>query len=156
IRAAWDALSPKQRDQLEGRVAEHDYFHSRALTGFDVSKVPAEWRERQPPVPQTLVRTHPETGRQSLYLAAHISQIFDMDANESKALVDQLMQSATQPQFVYRHRWRTNDVVVWDNRCTMHRGRPFDTKYRRAMRRATVQDSGPTVSSDYPQDSSHD
>ena len=153
MRAAWDALSDEKKKSLEGLIAEHSYFHSRMLTGFDVSNVPDDWKQRQPPVPQTLVRTHPGSKRKSLYLAAHIQRIHDLDDEESRRLVNELMEFATQPQFVYRHRWRTNDVVIWDNRCTMHRGRPFDEKYRRSMRRATVQDTGPTVpdaSSDAP------
>jgi alpha-ketoglutarate-dependent 2,4-dichlorophenoxyacetate dioxygenase len=68
-----------------------------------------------------------------------------MDDEESKALLDELMAFATQQQFIYRHRWRVGDLVIWDNRTTMHRGTKFDEKYRRAMRRATVQDTGPTV-----------
>lgn len=147
MRAAWDALPSDQQDRLADLMAEHDYFNSRALTGFNLAEVPAEWRDRQPPVPQKLVRTHPESGRKSLYLAAHISKIYGLEAEESNALVDELMAFSTQPEFTYRHRWRKDDVVIWDNRCTMHRGREFDGKFRRAMRRATVQDTGPTVES---------
>lgn len=145
MRAAWDALPLELQNKVTGLIAEHDYFHSRALTGFKLSDVPEEWRRRQPPVAQTLVRTHPATGRRSLYLASHISKIYDMDDEAGQALVNELMERSTQPEFVYRHRWRNDDVLIWDNRCTMHRGRPFDGKYRRVMRRATVQDSGPTV-----------
>lgn len=145
MRAAWDALPEDRRKALDGLVAEHDYFHSRSLTGFDVGAIPIEWRERQPSVPQVLVRTHPATNRKSLYLASHIKTIVGMPQEEAQALLDELMAFATQPQFVYRHRWRTNDIVIWDNRCTMHRGREFDERYRRSMRRATVQDVGPTV-----------
>ncbi|GAB1576967.1 TauD/TfdA dioxygenase family protein [Bordetella petrii] len=145
MRAAWDALDSAMQARLAPLVAIHDYFHSRGLTGFDTAGIPAAWREMQPPVPQVLVRTHAATGRRSLYLASHISAIRDMADDESRALVDQLMAFATQPRFVYRHRWRVNDLVLWDNRCTMHRGAGFDEKYRRSMRRATVQDAGPTV-----------
>lgn len=145
MRAAWDALPDARKEMLAPLIATHDYFHSRMLTGFDAGGIPDEWRERQPPVPQVLVRTHPVSGRKSLYLAAHISHIGDLDQEESLQLLDELMQFATRPEFVYRHRWRANDVVVWDNRYTMHRGRPFDESYRRSMRRATVQDAGPTV-----------
>lgn len=148
MRAAWDALPDEQRNKLEPLIATHDYFHSRMLTGFKVDSVPDDWRQRQPPVQQTLVRTHPATGRKSLYLAAHICQIGQLNTQDSLRLLDELMQFATRPEFVYRHRWRTNDVVIWDNRCTMHRGRPFSESYRRAMRRATVQDVAPTVTAE--------
>jgi len=145
MRAAWDALLDEKKRKLEGLIAIHDYFHSRSLTGFDVNGVPDEWRKQQPPVPQVLVRTHPGSKRKSLYLASHISAIQGMSREQSDQLVQELMRHATQPQFVYRHRWRVNDIVIWDNRCTMHRGQPFNEAYRRSMRRATVQDVGPTV-----------
>lgn len=145
MRAAWDALPEERRKPLESLIAEHDYFHSRSLTGFDLSTVPQAWRDRQPPVPQVLVRTHPASRRKSLYLASHIKTIFGMAEEDAQALLDELMAFATRPQFVYRHRWRTHDIVIWDNRCTMHRGTEFDERYRRSMRRATVQDAAPTV-----------
>ncbi|MEI2417623.1 TauD/TfdA family dioxygenase [Orrella sp. JC864] len=145
MRAAWDALDARMQARLEPLIATHDYFHSRGLTGFDVGAVPPAWRERQPPARQVLVRTNEKTGRRSLYLASHICAIDGMSSAQCSALVDELMDFATQPRFVYRHRWRTDDLVLWDNRCTMHRGAGFDEKYRRSMRRATVQDAGPTV-----------
>lgn len=145
MRAAWDALDAGMQARLGPLIATHDYFHSRGLTGFDTSGIPDEWRQLQPPVPQVLVRRHPATGRRSLYLASHISRIEGMEDEESRALVDELMAFATQPRFVYRHRWRIDDLVLWDNRATMHRGTGFNEKYRRSMRRATVQDTGPTV-----------
>ncbi len=145
MRAAWDALDQAQQQRLAPLIAVHDYFHSRGLTDFDVGSVPPAWREMQPPVRQVLVRQHAATGRRSLYIASHISRIEGMDDDAGRELVDELMSFATLPQFVYRHRWRTNDLVLWDNRCTMHRGAGFDEKYRRSMRRATVQDAGPTV-----------
>jgi alpha-ketoglutarate-dependent 2,4-dichlorophenoxyacetate dioxygenase len=98
-----------------------------------------------PAVPQVLVREHAKTKRSSLYLASHIKRIHGMDEAEGRALVDELMAFATQRMFTHLHRWRADDVVVWDNRCTMHRGRPFDESHRRSMRRATVMDDGPTV-----------
>lgn len=145
MRAAWDGLDAATQTRIAPLVAVHDYFYSRSLTGFDLDGIPPEWRVMQPPVRQVLVRTHAHSQRRSLYLASHIRAIEDMDDGESRALVDRLMQFATQPQFIYRHRWRVGDLVIWDNRSTMHRGTRFDEKYRRAMRRATVQDAGPTV-----------
>jgi alpha-ketoglutarate-dependent 2,4-dichlorophenoxyacetate dioxygenase len=88
-----------------------------------------------------LVRTIPESGRKTLYLAAHLDRIAGLDDAEAMNLIDRLTAHATQPQFVYRHRWRTNDLVMWDNRCTMHRGTDFDdTRWRRDIQRATVAD----------------
>jgi alpha-ketoglutarate-dependent 2,4-dichlorophenoxyacetate dioxygenase len=94
-----------------------------------------------PAVPQAIVRTHPESGRKSLYIASHAGRIFGMPENESGALIEQLLAHATQRQFVYTHRWRTHDLVIWDDRCTMHRGTEFDDlRFKRDMQRATVQD----------------
>ncbi len=145
MRAAWDALPAARRQKLEGLVAEHDYFRSRLMVGLDPTTISAERRAMRPPVPQMLVRTHAASGRKSLYLASHITRIVGMDDAESRRLVDELTAHATQPDFVHSHRWAIDDVVMWDNRCTMHRGRPHDENVRRAMRRATVMDAGPTV-----------
>ncbi len=145
MRSAWDALDPALQSRIGDLIAVHDYFHSRSLTGFDLAGVPAEWRAMQPPVQQVLVRTHAHNNRRSLYLASHIRSIMGMSDSDSQDLLDHLMQLATQAQHVYRHRWRTGDLVIWDNRSTMHRGTTFDEKYRRSMRRATAQDIGPTV-----------
>ena len=94
-----------------------------------------------PPAPQVVVRTIPESGRKSLYVASHAGRIFGMPEHESRALIDQLIAHATQRQFVYTHRWRVNDLVMWDNRCTMHRGTEFDDlRWKRDVQRATVSD----------------
>jgi alpha-ketoglutarate-dependent 2,4-dichlorophenoxyacetate dioxygenase len=94
-----------------------------------------------PPVPQALVRTIPESGRKSLYLASHAGRIFDMPESDGRALIDELIAHATQRQFVYTHRWRVHDLVIWDDRCTMHRGSDFDDlRWKRDMQRATVSD----------------
>jgi len=145
MRAAWDHLDAATQAQIQGLIAIHDYFHSRRLLGLGDLDIPVEWRARQPPVRQMLVRNNAHNQRKSLYLASHIAGIEGMDEQESRALLERLMAFATQPQFVYRHRWRPNDLVIWDNRCTMHRGTNYNQKYRRAMRRATAQDIGPTV-----------
>ncbi|MBO9354962.1 TauD/TfdA family dioxygenase [Bordetella petrii] len=145
MRAAWDHLDPAMQAQIQDLIAIHDYFHSRTLLGLESQAIPPEWRERQPPVKQVLVRNNAHNQRRSLYLASHIKGIEGMSEQESRALLDKLMAFATQPRFVYRHRWRANDLVIWDNRCTMHRGTHYNQKYRRAMRRATAQDVGPTV-----------
>jgi alpha-ketoglutarate-dependent 2,4-dichlorophenoxyacetate dioxygenase len=140
MRAAWDALPGALQARLDTLSCEHDYFHSRSLSGHDFGNVPQEWRDAAPPVVHPMVRTHPGSGRKSIYLASHIRQIVGLSEAESQSLLDELMAHSTQAQFVHRHRWRTNDLVIWDNRCTMHRGRPFPQHYKRAMRRATVQE----------------
>lgn len=139
LRAAYDALSGELKRRLEGLVAEHSLGYSRARTGF-TSFTEAE-RDNLPPVPQVMVRTIPENGRKSLYIASHIGRIIGIPDDEACALVDQLVAHATQRQFVYTHRWRIHDLVMWDNRCTMHRGTDFDDlRWTRDMHRATVSD----------------
>ena len=138
-RAAYDALPEEMKRRLDSLVAEHSIFNSRARLGF--TSFSDEERAGLPPVPQVLVRTHPESGRKSLYLASHAGRIFGMGEEEGRALIDQLVAHATQPQFVYTHRWRVHDLVIWDNRCTMHRGADFDDlRWKRDMQRATVHD----------------
>ncbi len=138
-RAAYDALPAQTRRRIARRVAEHSIFTSRArigLTDFE----PGE-RERLPPVPQALVRTIPQTGRKSLYVASHAGRILGMPEAEGRALIDQLIAHTTQRQFVHFHRWRVHDLVLWDNRCTMHRGTDYDdTRWKRDLHRATVAD----------------
>jgi alpha-ketoglutarate-dependent 2,4-dichlorophenoxyacetate dioxygenase len=104
-----------------------------------------EERRALPPVPQTIVRRHAGSGRMGLYIASHAGRIFGMDDDAANALVQQLIEHASQRQFVYTHRWRVNDLVMWDNRCTMHRGKPYDDlRWPRVMQRATVADVAPT------------
>jgi alpha-ketoglutarate-dependent 2,4-dichlorophenoxyacetate dioxygenase len=118
-RAAYDALPEAMKRWLEGLVAEHSIFNSRGRLGF--SNFSEEERQSLPPVPQALVRVIAESGRKSLYLASHAGRIFGMPEAEGRALIDQLIEHATRRQFVYTHRWRVNDLVMWDDRCTMHR-----------------------------------
>jgi alpha-ketoglutarate-dependent 2,4-dichlorophenoxyacetate dioxygenase len=138
-RAAYDALPEATKKRIDSLVAEHSIFNSRARLGF--SNFSDEERQGMPPVPQVLVRTIPESGRKSLYLASHAGRIFGLPEPESRALIDELVAYATQRQFVYTHRWRVHDLVIWDNRCTMHRGTEFDDlRWKRDMQRATVSD----------------
>jgi len=138
-RAAYDALPEETKRRLDTLVAEHSIFNSRARLGFtDFSD---EERQNMPPVPQVLVRTIAESGRKSLYLASHAGRIVGMSEPEGRALIDELVAHATQRQFVYTHRWRVHDLVIWDDRCTMHRGSDFDDlRWRRDVQRATVSD----------------
>jgi alpha-ketoglutarate-dependent 2,4-dichlorophenoxyacetate dioxygenase len=138
-RAAYDALPEEMKRRLDSLVAEHSIFNSRAKLGF--SNFSDEERQGMPPVPQVLVRTIPESGRKSLYLASHAGRVFGMPEQEGRALIEQLVAHATQRQFIYTHRWRLHDLVIWDNRCTMHRATEFDDlRWKRDMQRATVCD----------------
>jgi len=138
-RAAYDALPETMRRRIETLVVEHSIFNSRAKLGF--TEFSDEERAGIPPVPQVMVRTIPESGRKSLYLASHAGRIFGVPDADACALIDELMTHATQRQFVYTHRWRVHDLVIWDNRSTMHRGTDFDDlRWKRDMQRATVSD----------------
>ena len=138
-RAAYDALPDEMKKQLTGLIAEHAIEYSRRRTGF--ADFDAEEALRLPPVPQLLVRTIPQNSRKSLYVASHIGRIKGWGSDEGEALVQQLLAHVTQRQFVHVHRWRPHDLVMWDNRCTMHRGTDFDDmRFVRDMRRVTVSD----------------
>jgi alpha-ketoglutarate-dependent 2,4-dichlorophenoxyacetate dioxygenase len=138
-RAAYDALAGDMKHCLDSLVAEHSIFNSRARLGF--SNFSDEERQGLPPVPQVVVRTIPENGRKSLYLASHVGRIFDMPEDEGRALIERLVAHVTQRQFIYTHRWRVHDLVIWDDRCTMHRGTDFDDlRWKRDMQRATICD----------------
>ena len=144
LRAAWDALPADRKRGLDELVAEHSFVYSRGLIGYD-QFTDAE-RAEVPPVPQAVVRTHLATGRKSLYVGSHASHVIGRPVEESRALLRELLDFATQPQFVYRHAWRQHDLVMWDNRCVLHRGRPWDERrYRRVMHRTTVAGAGPTA-----------
>jgi alpha-ketoglutarate-dependent 2,4-dichlorophenoxyacetate dioxygenase len=147
LRAAYDALDAATKEQIEDLVAEHSLLHSRSLLGY-TDFTEAE-RVAFPPVPQSLVRVHPGSGRKTLYLASHASHIIGWPVDQGRALLERLTERSTQPRFVYRHHWRPNDLVVWDNRCTLHRARPYDDLgHRRDMRRTTVEDVAPTLQQD--------
>jgi len=143
LRAAWDALPAARRHQLDGLVVEHSIFRSRSQIGF--ADFNDEIFKQLPPVPQVLVRHHRYSGRTSLYLASHASHVIGWPVEEGRALIEELIAFATQPQFVYRRRWTVGDLVMWDNRCTMHRGRPYDETQRRVLHRTTVSDWANTL-----------
>jgi len=143
LRAAYDALPDKMKKQLEGLVAEHSIWHSRGQLG--VTKYTTEEIASLPPVPQRVVRTHPGSKRKTLYVAAHASHIIGMPIADGRLLLLDLIEHATQRKFVHAHTWRQGDLVIWDNRCTMHRARPFDTTQVRDLRRVTTRDVASTL-----------
>ena len=143
MRAAWDALPAATQARIDGLVALHSIFHSRASIGF--TDYTARERAALPGALQVLVRTIPENGRRALYLASHVFRIVGMQDDDAMQLIEELMAHATQRQFIHTHRWRQNDLVMWDNRCTMHRGTEYDERrWKRDMQRATVSDVGNT------------
>ena len=136
--AAYEALSPERQAMLEGMQAEHSLMHSRAVLGF--TDFAPEERAALPPVVQPLVNTHPRTGRKSIYVASHASHILGMEVADGRLLLMELIELATRAGTTYRHEWRVGDLVMWDNRRSLHRGLPFDEQYPRDMRRVTTSD----------------
>lgn len=143
LRAAWDKLPADMKATVEPLVAEHSIWHSRAQIGF-VDFDDAE-RAEIPPVPQRVVRVHPGSKRKTLYLGAHAEHIVGWPIPEGRMLLMHLTEFATQREFVYAHRWRQGDLVIWDNRCSLHRGRPYDTTQVRDLRRAMTRDVASTL-----------
>jgi len=144
MRWAWAHLPEERQRWLEGKVAVHSFAYSRGLVGRGL--LTPDQEAAVPPVRQALVRANPVNGRKSIYVASHCWYIEGMSAEESRPIIDELMALATQPSNVYSHRWRRHDLVMWDNRSMLHRGRPWDgTKYRRVMHRTTVAGDGPTA-----------
>jgi alpha-ketoglutarate-dependent 2,4-dichlorophenoxyacetate dioxygenase len=138
MRAAYDALPDPEKARLEGLRVHHSIAYSRQTLGFEFSETEQEALKG---AVHLLVRTIPRSGRRSLYLASHASRIIDWPVPEGRLLLRELIEHATQPRFVYRHQWRVGDLVIWDNRATMHRARPFDdARYRRELRRVTTLD----------------
>ena len=143
MRAAYDALDAETKAEIEDLVCEHSQLFSRQQLGFfDFTD---EERERFAPVRQRLVRTHPSTGRKSFYLSSHAGSILGWPVPEARAFLRDLVEHATQRPFVYAHRWRVGDLVMWDNRRTMHRARPFPVHEPRDMRRTTLAGDAPTA-----------
>jgi alpha-ketoglutarate-dependent 2,4-dichlorophenoxyacetate dioxygenase len=141
--AAYEALDEDTKALIDPLICEHSQLFSRDLIGF--REFSAEERERFKPVRQRLVRTLLRTGRKSIYLSSHAGTIIGWDLPEARLLLRDLMEHATQREFVYSHCWRLHDLVMWDNRQTMHRARPFPVDEPRDMRRTTLKGHGPTV-----------
>lgn len=147
MRAAYDTLDDETKDEIEDLICEHSLLYSRGVLGF-TDFTEAE-QETFAPVRQRLVRSHPVTGRRSLFLSSHAGTIEGWLMPEARSLLRELTEHATQPKFVHVHQWQQHDLVIWDNRQTMHRVRRFrSTEEARDMRRTTIQGDGPTVPSD--------
>ena len=143
MRAAYDALNEETKAEIEDLICEHSLMYSRGSLGFtDYSD---EEKEMFKPVLQRLVRTHPVHRRKSLYLSSHAGRVLGMSMPEGRLLLRDLNEHATQPEFVYVHKWTLHDLVMWDNRQTMHRVRRYDQSQPRDMRRATIAGTEPTV-----------
>jgi alpha-ketoglutarate-dependent 2,4-dichlorophenoxyacetate dioxygenase len=143
MRAAYDALDEETKAEIEDMICEHSLMYSRGSLGFlDYTE---EEKALFKPVLQRLVRTHPAHGAKSLYLSSHAGAILGMTVPEARLLLRDLNEHATQPEFVYVHKWTLHDLVMWDNRQTMHRVRRYDQSQPRDMRRATVAGTTPTV-----------
>jgi alpha-ketoglutarate-dependent 2,4-dichlorophenoxyacetate dioxygenase len=143
MRAAYDALDDRTKAEIENLVCEHSLLYSRGSIGF-TEFTPQEIAGFRP-VRQRLVRIHPDTGRKSLFLSAHAGAIVGWTIPEARSFLRDLTEHATQREFVYAHRWRQYDLVMWDNRATMHRARRFDRNEVRDMRRTTLGGDTPTV-----------
>jgi len=137
-RAAYETLPLARRAMLEGMEAEHSLMHSRAMMGF--TDFTPEERAALPPARQPLVRTNPRTGRKALYVASHAAHIIGMEVPEARLLLAELIEHITRRENVYRHEWKAGDLVMWDNRATLHRGMPFDENFARDLRRVTTKD----------------
>jgi len=143
-RAGYAALPEHERRALEGLVAQHDYAYSRSLVAGYTP--PAQTLAEVPPVRHAVVRTNPRNGRKNFYTGSHASHVVGWPVEEGRGLLRRLVEQATRREFVYAHEWQRDDFVLWDNRCVLHRGRPFDViRHRRVMRRTTVAGIGPTV-----------
>jgi alpha-ketoglutarate-dependent 2,4-dichlorophenoxyacetate dioxygenase len=144
MRVGYAGLPEAMQRFLEGKVAIHSFVYSRGL--IDDGLLPPEHAAQVPPVPQALVRANPRHGRKAFYVASHACEIVGMETDEARALLRDLLERATRPELVYTHAWRSGDLVMWDNRCTLHRGRPWDeSAHRRVMHRTTVAGQEPPV-----------
>ena len=144
LRAAYDALPADAKQRLEGKVAIHHYANSRR--GMKITIANEDEDRRFPPVAQAMVRSNPRNGRKALFVGAHASHIRGMPEDEGRALLAELLDFATQRDFVYSHRWRVGDLVIYDNRAVLHRATPYAiTEHPRVLHRTTVAGDGPTA-----------
>jgi alpha-ketoglutarate-dependent 2,4-dichlorophenoxyacetate dioxygenase len=149
MRVAHARLPVDMQASLADKVAIHSFVYSRGLV--DDALMPPDHAAQVPPVRQALVRANPANGRKAFYVGSHACEIVGMPTAEARALLRELREAATRPELVYSHRWEVGDLVMWDNRCMLHRGRPWDeSRYRRVMHRTTVAGEGPTAPDEGP------
>jgi alpha-ketoglutarate-dependent 2,4-dichlorophenoxyacetate dioxygenase len=141
MRAAYDALDDSDREEIENAVAVHSYRYSQELVGGADVLSDQEW-DALPPVEHPVVCTHPATGRKNLFIGRHASHIVGRDIGASRALLNRLMEQAAVPPRVFFHRWCDGDIVIWDNRCVLHRGRTWPSDQARVMARTTIAGDG--------------
>lgn len=145
-RAVWDELPAALKEKAQNAVAEHWFWKTRSRAGF--TNITDDMRRAMPPVQHPVARVVPESGRTALYLGSHATHIVGWPRPEGEAFMEQLNSFAAQPKFVYTHRWKPADFVLWDNRCVLHRATPYDVyKYKRDLRRTTINEYGPETSS---------
>jgi len=143
--AAWNALPPERQAQLEGKVLHHSYIHFMRTREYGAMELSDELKRQNPDVFHPLVRTHPADGRKALWPSTGtVLEVMGMPNPQGLDMVQELVDFATQDRFVYRHKWRKGDLLMWDNRCTLHTGTLFDdTKYIRQMHRLWVRGDKP-------------
>lgn len=144
-RAVWDELPSALKEKAQHAVAEHYFWKTRGRAGYTVNE---DMKRAMPPVPQKLVRVIPESGRSALLIGSHATHIIGWPVSEGEAFLNQINDFATQLRFIYAHRWAAGDLVIWDNRCTLHRATPYDLfRHKRDLRRTTINEYGPEISS---------
>jgi alpha-ketoglutarate-dependent taurine dioxygenase len=142
MRAAYDALPTERRQLIEGRLGTHSYAYSQGRVGGLDKVFTSEAIAKMVPVEHPLVRVHEQTGRKSLFIGRHVYRVTGMADDDAIALLDQLLDWACQPPRVYRHHWTVGDIVMWDNRCILHRARPWDMHAPRVMWHTRVAGDG--------------
>jgi alpha-ketoglutarate-dependent 2,4-dichlorophenoxyacetate dioxygenase len=147
MRVAYDALPEDLRRQVDGRIVVHSFGFSRSLVDPGIG---TEVGRDYPPVRHALVRTNPRNGRKNIYIGSHAWRIEGLGIDESRILIAELLEVTVRPEHIYRHHWHVGDLVMWDNRCALHRGRPWDSaSQQRVMHRTTVAGDGPTAEPPY-------
>jgi len=143
-RSAYQRLDQQTRKLLDSKVGIHDYIYSRTKVGEDA--VTRNQRTYMHPVRQRLVRQNPVTGEKNIFVGSHVKQIEGMPDTEARALIERLIEEVTRKESVYRHRWQPGDMMIWDNRCILHRGCGYDAdRYRRRMHQTRVRGRGPSI-----------
>ena len=136
MRAAYDALTEEKKQEIRKLICIHDFAYSRSL--IDTSLLTIEDKHELPPVRQAMIRKNPVNQRENLFLGAHASYVENFPLDKGRRLIKELNQHITKRDFIYKHKWKRDDLVIWDNRCALHRGNPWGKYYKRVMHRTTV------------------